>query len=66
MGKTKAVKTNFNLPPGATLRNIDPPVCLCCMGHGEAPIVERNPEGDQEVWVECPECDGSGKQNERS
>lgn len=50
----KLMKTYFNLPPGCSTRDIDPPCCGTCEGSGEV-------EGkDGEIKI-CPACDGTGK-----
>lgn len=58
----------FNLPPSVSLKDIDPPVCVTCQGHGEVcfegRIKHRGAVKDCEEWVQCPDCDGLGVPND--
>jgi len=60
--------TPFNLPPGVSLRDIDPPACHECEGSGEIEtcgydILRTRPFTK---WVTCPSCSGLGVPNRRT
>lgn len=49
----------FNLPPGVTLNDIDPPVCPECEGQGEVEVADDD-------WMPCQRCGGLGIENTRT
>jgi DnaJ-class molecular chaperone len=53
---------NFNLPPGVTMKDIDPEMkpCPYCDGTGVYTVMDASGSGEWDSY-ECKECVGSGE-----
>ncbi len=52
----------FNLPPGVSIRDVDPPMRTCANCEGAGVLVILGEDGmETEVCVNCNRCNGAGE-----